>query len=88
MNRNSLYNQKHASSFLTVLLRTVTWTLVGGPAAATISLVKGRDEYMLGLRATSSHEPNVDGQDLMANVSGDDKTKKHMKVENAIDQLR
>ena len=58
VNRNALSGEDKASGLLTVSLRTITWTVVGGPAAAAISLIKERDEFMLEVKEPSL-EPSI-----------------------------
>ena len=57
VNRNALSSDARASGLLSVLVRTVLWTAVGGPAAAAVRLIKERDEFMLETVEATKEEP-------------------------------
>lgn len=56
VNRNALAGETDTSSFLLVAIRTTLWVVMGGPAAAAISLIEERDEYMLEMREAGGRQ--------------------------------
>lgn len=49
LNRQALSRETQASSFLSLVLKTVLLTVVGGPVTAAISLIRERDHVVLDL---------------------------------------
>lgn len=47
LNRQALSREPQGSNFLAMIVKTCALTLVGGPAAAAISLIRERDTVIL-----------------------------------------
>lgn len=56
INRQALADQDKASSFLSMSFRLMLMTVVGGPAAAVISLIKERDQVLLDYPETDEEK--------------------------------
>ena len=58
INRQALSDQPKASSYPTMLLKTILMTIVGGPAAAAIRLIRERDQILLDTLDASEEKKN------------------------------